>query len=148
MLATAIAATTSAYANTENKTATEPKMYLAVLDVSNKVARNTNSLQYSVSNKNLQLCWTAKDMKFDPANNNKVLEVFTTPSDKSVFMKPGSTVTKEGNVVYIRSTKKSEKGEHITACWRFDNTDPLGKYNLGVQINDVQFSGLQFELVK
>lgn len=147
VLSSLLAITGTALAvNQEKNVDTAPKMYLSVLDTSSQVPRSVDNRVYSVSNKNLQLCWFVRDMQFAPSN--QVVEVFIAPNDKGQFMKADATISKNSNIHTIRSSKKATNDEVISNCWRFDNTDPLGKYTLDLQVNDFVFKGVQFELVK
>lgn len=126
---------------------TKPHLKLGVYDTSTKVAKDIG-LTYSVSNKNLMLCWTVVNMKFDAANRNQVVEVFDAPTSSANFAKPGATVRKVDNKISISSIIPSANNEYIQHCWKFDNTDPLGKYKMNVQVNETSFGPLEFELVK
>lgn len=135
--------------NKETKATTAPKVVLRVLDTSGKVAHDTGSRIYSVSNKNLMLCWDAFDMQFASGNNNRVIETFVAPNADAKFVKPASTVRKVDNSIIVNSASVAVNGDKVLqSCWMFDKTDPLGKYSLTVQINDIVFDGLSFELVK
>lgn len=127
----------------------EPKILVRVLDTSNNVARDIGGTAYSVSNKNLMLCWEASDMEFLPGTNNRVIETFTSPSADSLFIKPGATIRKVDNTIIINSKNAAnDDGKFLQGCWAFDKADPLGKYGLTIQINDVMFNNLSFELVE
>lgn len=130
-------------------TQTPPMLKAGVYDISNKVARDTGDT-YSISNKNLRLCWAAFNMPFEVGNQNKIVQVFVAPNNKAKFSNPnGSTaVSKDGKTSTVTSMKASRNNEVIEECWQFDNTDPLGKYTLSVQVNNVAFGAYQFELVK
>lgn len=135
--------------NKETKVKVQPKIALRVLDTSGKVVRDTGSLSYSVSNKNLMLCWDAFDMEFQSGKQNNVVEIFVAPNENVKFMKQGATVRKVDNSVTVNSLSVATNGDKLLqSCWLFDNTDPLGKYSLSVQINDIIFDSLSFELVK
>lgn len=140
------------YANTETNTKeledNQPMMYLSVFDTSGKVAKDTKSRRYSVSQKNLILCWTAYNMPFSPDNKNKVVETFVAPNDKAKFVLPGSTITTKGNTTLVSSTMQSFNNEYMQHCWGLDETDPLGKYSFSLQINDTQFGPTEYEVVK
>lgn len=126
-----------------------PMLKAGVYDISNKVARDIGDT-YSISNKNLRLCWSAFNMPFEAGNKNRVTQVFVAPNNKAKFSSPtGSTaVSKDGKTSTVTSMVASRNNEVIEECWRFDNTDPLGKYTLSVQVNDVAFGAYEFELVK
>lgn len=141
-----VATGTALAANQEQNVGVVPKMYLSILDTSSKVARDIGSREYSVSNKNLQLCWSVRDMPF--LLSNHVIEVFIAPDDKGKFVNAGARVSKSDNVHSIHSIKQAINNEEISSCWSFDDTDPLGKYTLELQVNDLLFKGVQFELVK
>lgn len=135
---------------TATKNTAQPMMKVAVYDISNKVSREIGS-QYSVSNsKNLLLCWTAFNMSFEPANRNKVTQVFVAPSDKANFSSEGASkmVSADGKTFTLSSVLPAQNNEAIQQCWRFDHNDPLGKYSLSVRVNDIQFPATEFEVVK
>lgn len=138
----------NALADEKESKAKQPKLVLQVLDTSNKLGRDTGKKIYSVSNKNLVLCWTAFDMEFMMGNNNTVIETFTPPAD-STIMKPNATVRKVDNSIIITSKAVAkDNGKVVQECWQLDETDPLGKYHLTVQVNDIVFQGLSFDVVK
>lgn len=126
-----------------------PMMKVAVYDFSNKVTKDVGDT-YSRSNKNLRLCWAAFNMSFDPTNKNKVIQTFVAPNNKAKFSSSSGTtaVSADGKNSTVTSVLPSRNNEVIEECWKFDNTDPLGKYTLTVQVNDVRFAGYTFELVK
>lgn len=55
-----------------------PTLKLAVYDFSNKVPSEVKNLKYSVSKKDLKLCWTVSSMPF--IEKNKVIEAFKSPA--------------------------------------------------------------------
>lgn len=132
-------------------TATEqkqPTMKLAVYDSSNKVAREIEGLKYSVSAKNQELCWGVSNMQFNPKNS--VTEVFLPPKPTK-FLNPNASVVvgKDGKTTTIHTAEMSSyNNEAIWKCWKFDNKDPKGTYQLKVQVNDIVFGPLSFEVVK
>lgn len=126
---------------------TKPRLKLGVYDTSTQVAKDIG-LTYSVSNPKLMLCWTAGNMKFDAANRNQVVELVEAPSAAANFAKSGATVRRLDNKISISSTMPAVNNEYVHHCWKFDNTDPLGKYKLSVQVNEIAFGAIEFELVK
>lgn len=138
-----------AQANTNIQPAGEkqPKLALAIYDSSSKVPAKVEGLKYSVSKKNWQLCWTAFDMPFTA--NNKVTELFKSPAPAVFKSSTGSSVrSKDGKEHRVEYFTPSQNGELIQRCWTFDKNDPLGKYSLTLDINDVSYPPVSFELVK
>ncbi len=124
----------------------QPMLNLAVYDTSTQVAKPLGT-QYSVSAKGIQLCWVAFNMPFSA--NNKVIEIFQSP-DKATFSDTvGLVVSSEDKLWHkVSSSLSSQNNEFIQRCWAFDKNDPLGKYTLDIQINNVRFASQEFELVK
>lgn len=145
---TALLVLGTAYADNEKKVPVQPKMTLAVVDISNKVARPLKERKYSVSNKNLRLCWNVFDVPFASGNANKITEIFTAPSEEAKFIKPGANVVKDKAVSYVHSNTRSVNNEYIQNCWQFDQNDPLGTYQFKLLLNNFEFSEVKFELVK
>lgn len=149
LVMTALLASTIAMAE-EPKTAqplpqNQPMMKLAVYDMSNKVAREVE--KYSVKNKKNHLCWTAFNMPFEA--QNKVVEIFTSPNKTKFSDGIGLVNTaKDGKTHTITANLPSQNNEFIQRCWQFDNKDPLGKYSVKVQINDIEFPVQTFEVAK
>lgn len=149
VLAMSLAVSTSVFAANEpakTQPTNQPMIKVAVYDVSNKVAREVGH-QYSVSNKNLRLCWAAFNMSFQPSNT--IVEEFFSPA-KAKFSEPnGSVVTsKDAKKHTVTTSLAAQNNEYIQKCWHFDKSDPLGKYKLNIRVNNTQFDGLEFELVK
>lgn len=147
-----LAFTYNVYANTEDNVKKaedrQPSMYLSVFDISGKVAKDLQSRKYSVSKKNLLLCWTAYNMQFSPDNRNKVTEIFVAPNDKAKFILPGSTIQTNGNTTYVNSVMASVNNEYVQHCWGLDERDPVGKYSFSLQINGTSFGPTEYEVVK
>ncbi|MGX2955964.1 hypothetical protein ACWIW6_06825 [Ursidibacter sp. B-7004-1] len=125
----------------------EPKLALTIYDTSNKVPRAVEGLKYSLKAKNLSLCWTAFDMPF--IQSNKVVELFHSPKAGKFTDTSGSSVSSKDKKQHtIENYLPSVNGQYIHRCWNFDKKDPLGKYSVEVQINDIKFPALSFEVVK
>lgn len=124
-----------------------PLLSLGVYDVSTKVPTALVGEQYSVSNGNHRLCWVAFNMPFQA--QNIVIEQFISPA-KAVFADPNASVdsSEDGKTHFIRSTLASKNNEAIEKCWKFDQTDPIGVYQLHVEVNGIHFNAGTFELVK
>lgn len=144
---------TNAFANSETSAAVsvndKPIMKIAVYDVSNKVARELGNKFSLKESKNQRLCWVVFNMPFQP-NSNTVIEEFTAPTNKAKFIAPQASVvvSKDGKTSTITRSMVAKNNEYIENCWRFDNSDPLGKYTLKVQVNNVTFGTSEFEIVK
>lgn len=132
----------SAFAETQ-PVDTRPMMKFGVYDTSNKVAREVPGNKYSISNKHHRLCWVAFNMPFQPSN--QVVEVFNSPKNAKFS---GAVSSKDGKTHTIKLHTASSNNEFLERCWRFEKTDPKGKYSLSVSVNDVTFPATQFEVVK
>lgn len=125
----------------------QPKIKFSVYELNNNVPREIGR-QYSVSNKNHQLCWAVFNMPLEA--RNQVSERFQTPS-RAKFADPQSRVqsSTDGLTHMIETTLPSAaNNEYLLRCWRFDHTDPLGRYSVDIRVNNVQFPTQTFELVK
>lgn len=124
-----------------------PVLVVGVYDVSNKVVRAVPERKLSLSNKNHQLCWTALNVPSELTN--KVTEIFVAP-EKANFVDSSSSiaVSKDGKKHTITVNIPRQSKDFLERCWRFNKNDPLGKYILEVQINDIKFPAQSFELVK
>lgn len=121
----------------------QPMMKFGVYDVSNTVAKEVSGNKYSISNKHHRLCWTAFNMPFQPSN--QVVEVFTSPKNAKFS---GAVSSKDGKTHTIKLHTASSNNEFLERCWRFEKTDPKGKYSLSVSVNDVTFPTVPFSVVK
>lgn len=118
-----------------------------------KIAESTQMMnlvkgrKISRTQQNQRLCWTAFNMPFDA--HNRIVEIFTSP--KSIqFSSEDSLVkvSKDKKQHTIQTNVKSYNNEYIQRCWRFEQKDPVGKYTLSIQVNDVKFPAQTFEVVK
>lgn len=127
----------------------QPKLKLAVYDLSGKVPKDIGQ-KYSLSKQNQALCWTAFDMPFSPTNQNHITQIITAPNGKAKFVAEGSgiTVSPDKRTTTITSVLPSYNNQFIEYCWAFDKTDPRGKYSITVQVNDVKFGTLTYEVTK
>lgn len=130
----------------QNKQSQPPKIKLAVYELNNDVPTEVGR-KYSVSNKNHQLCWAAFNIPLE--GRNQVIERFVSPS-RSVFSDPEGHVTSspDGITHVVQTTQSNKNNEYLLRCWRFNHTDPLGRYSLEVQVNDIRFPTQTFELVR
>lgn len=124
-----------------------PRLKLAVYDFSTSTPKEVGRT-YSLSNKHHRLCWTAFNMPFEPLNN-QVTQIFTTPDKNTKFTIPAAKteVSENGLSTIITTTQPSSKQGVMENCWEFEKTDPLGKYTLAVQINDIVFSAIDFNVI-
>lgn len=136
--------------NSAEGKASPPMLKLAVYDFSGSTPKDIG-LKYSRKNPNLQLCWTAFNMPFAPDNKNEVFQQFISPSSKAAYRGIDSEniqVSKDGKTTTIKHIVPAYQNQFIQQCWKYDKTDPLGKYKLTVRINDIQFETLELELIK
>lgn len=125
-----------------------PMLNLFIVDRSNKVEKVIEGLKYSLKqSKQQRLCWRAVNIPFQP--KNAVTEIFTSPR-KSNFADPTVSVvsSKDGKKHTVTSYISTINNEYIARCWGFDNKDPIGKYTLEVNVNDIHFPPANFEIVK
>lgn len=128
----------------ENK----PAVILKVFDMSTKVARPIQGTTLSISKKQNQLCWYSINVPVQ--NKVMIAEAFYAPA-KMKFVSSRSQVdsSEDGkNHTIITETSLVNHNQPLSRCWRFYKTDPIGKYKMEVQINDLIFKGLEFEIVK
>lgn len=123
-----------------------PAIQLSVIQKVGSSTRPLNSLQLSRSAKDLSLCWQVVNIPVASAMN--IEETFIAPK-RSVMVDTHSQVisSSDGRTHRILSTQHSSNGI-AEKCWNFDKTDPTGKYQLNVKVNDVEFKDLSFEIVK
>lgn len=128
---------------------TPPMLKLGVYDLSGKVPKDVG-LKYSIKNKNLQLCWAAFNMPFSPTNQNEVIQQFVSPKKTAYngLNNANIVVSPDGKTTTIKLILPSHQNQFIEQCWKYEKSDPLGKYKLTVRVNDIQFDTLEFELVK
>lgn len=138
-----------AIAQTSSQESKQPMLSLEVFDSSSSVPSVVEGRKFSVSKKNLDLCWTAFNMPV--LANNSVVEVFVAPK-KATFIAEGSQVSKskDGKKHTITSTFSTKQTDFdlVRKCWRFDKKDPLGKYTVEIQVNNIKFPAQTFHVVK
>lgn len=146
MLSATTMAATKTNIKPENTPTAQPTVVLRVLDFSSKTPRPLTENKLSQS-KNQQLCWSSVNVPL--SGKVQFAEAFYAPA-ATTFTSEGMSVTasedkKEflivGNVTFKDNT-------NLTRCWKFTKEDPVGHYRLDVQINDIIFKGLAFEVVK
>lgn len=128
--------------------AKSPMISLYVLDSSSKIAHPLKTTTYSVKNtKTHQLCWTAVNVPFKASN--EVIESFVAPAESTFMAKEGSVISSKDKTKHeITYRKPSTNNEFIGNCWKFDDSDPKGKYSLQVRVNDILFPVQNFEVTK
>lgn len=126
-----------------------PMLSVEVFDSSTGMPRIIEGRKFSVSKKNLDLCWTAFNVPI--TSNNSTVEVFVAPR-KATFVSQGSKISKskDGKKHTITSPFSTTQTDFdlVRKCWKFDKKDPLGKYTLEVQVNDIKFPPQTFHVVK
>lgn len=132
---------------TQADTTNPPMLKLAVYDVSGKEPKDVG-LKYSRKNNNLQLCWTAFNMPFAADNNNNVFQQFTAPAKVNYQGVSNVVMSNNNKTATIHHVLPAHEQKFITQCWKYEPKDPLGKYQLIVRVNDIQFEPLEFEVVK
>lgn len=127
----------------------EPVLYLSVFDTSASSPRDLKTQKLSRTNKNLQLCWLARGTFKQMAD---VVEQFSSPAKMTFKVNSGeglvtSSKDKRSHTITMKRPSVSDSSV-VSACWRFDNSDPIGKYSLQVKVDDIQYTPLNFEVVK
>lgn len=124
----------------------QPMLKVQVLDMSNKVGRAVENNRLSLS-KTHQLCWVAFNMPFKASN--EVIEVFQSPAPSKFGSAAGSVSTSADRLTHKITTRMtSSNNERLDNCWRFEKSDPKGKYSLTIQVNDIIFPPQTFEVTK
>ncbi|SUT96288.1 Uncharacterised protein [Actinobacillus lignieresii] len=124
----------------------QPMLKLQVLDMSNKVGRAVENNKLSLS-KTHQLCWVAFNMPFKATN--EVVEIFKSPAPSKFGSAAGSVSTSADRLTHKITTRMpSSNNERVDNCWRFEKSDPKGKYSLTIQVNDIIFPPQTFEVTK
>ncbi|QGM80370.1 hypothetical protein [Otariodibacter oris] len=123
----------------------QPMLRFGVFDTSNTVAQEVE--KYSLGNPSHKLCWVAFNMPFQPLN--QVKEIFNAPQKTTFIDGPSKITTSEdGKTHTLEVSLPSNNGEFIERCWSFGENDPIGKYSVDVQVNDVTYPTQYFEVVK
>lgn len=128
------------------KQAKQPTVVLNVVDVSGKAPKLIKGTKISRSQKQ-QLCWHSTNVPL--TGRVRVAEAFYAPAPTN-FASQGMSVraSEDKKEFLIVGDIIPDNKEHLSRCWRFDNKDPIGKYKLDVQIGDIVFKGLSFEITK
>lgn len=145
-----ISATTMAAEGKKNE---EPKAFdgkpaiaLRVIDFSGKAPRVIKGNKLSISKKQ-QLCWSSINVPV--SGKVRVAEAFYAPAATN-FSSPGMTINASADKkeFLIVGDVAATNNEYVTRCWKFDSKDPVGAYRMEVQIGDVVFKNLAFEITK
>lgn len=135
-------------ANKPQQAEKKPAIVLQIFDTSTKISRPIKGNKLSISKKQNQLCWNAVNLTL-PTNEVTIAEAFYAPAPMNLLAN-GSTLEssadKKSHTVITKS--KVQLNQVVGRCWGFDSTDPIGKYKLDVQINNIIFKDLAFEIVK
>ncbi|OOF36803.1 hypothetical protein [Rodentibacter heidelbergensis] len=123
-----------------------PEIYLSVFNTSTEVFTDLKTTTLSRSNPNLQLCWVAQGQFGQTVS---VVETLKAPKKQNVVANGSEVSTsKNGRENVIRSTLNASEQGHLVRCWRFDESDPLGKYKLKVQILEKSYPDFSFTVAK
>lgn len=125
----------------------EPKLSLGVFTSRNAAVVPANTNLLSRGNPNHRLCWIAFDAVFP--NQVEVVENITAPAP-SQFAGPTSRTVSSNDGLHhsIYTTLNSVNNQMVERCWQFDNTDPLGVYQISIKVGDIDYPAQQFQLVK
>ncbi|STY62873.1 hypothetical protein M3704_06460 [Mannheimia haemolytica] len=125
----------------------KPAVSLQVFDMSGKVARPIQGNTLSISKKQNRLCWVSVNIPLQGKVN--IVEAFYAPAALTL-VSPGSQFdsSADNKNHTIVTLVESNNNQSVSRCWSFDQTDPIGKYKLEVQIKDQVFKGLEFEITK
>ncbi|TYG33628.1 hypothetical protein FW755_00225 [Lonepinella koalarum] len=141
----------SVLAVTENvieTTTIQPKATIFVLDTSSQPAKVMKGTQFSRS-KARNLCVAVSDVPVQ--DKNQFVEYFVSPAPINIIAKDSDIKVDDDKKGFLAITLINEseiKNNVVTRCWQFEQNDPVGKYKLDVQFNDIVFKGLSFEVLK
>lgn len=125
----------------------KPAIAMQILDISGKVARPIKGTTLSISKKQNRLCWSSVNVP--TVGKVMVAEAFYAPSEFKIFSEGSEVRTSPDKKSHTVVTHMNQVGnQNITRCWNFDESDPKGKYQMEIQINNQVFKGLSFEIVK
>lgn len=133
---------THAYAiNTvqENTAEKQPQILFGAMDIDPQSAEYrflANEQVFQRSKPDRLLCWFAIDVATAgiPA---QVIETFIAPQITKFSYGENQAKGVEQKIQTSHQPKLVEDKSVLEQCWRFDQDDPLGKYQLSVEINGV-----------
>ncbi|OOF87283.1 hypothetical protein BKG94_09190 [Rodentibacter ratti] len=130
----------------KEKKTVSPEIYLSVFNTSTEPFTDLKTTALSRSQSNLRLCWVAQGQFSESVST---IETLKAPAKQKIVAKGSEVSTSQnGKVNVIRSTlKTSDQGRSLVRCWHFDETDPLGKYKLQIQIMGKVYQDLSFSVV-
>lgn len=144
-----LCATSSVFAASDVPQEPQPTLYLSTYDMSGKTPTDLGKKDISRSAKAHQLCWVANG---NFAKQITVTEVFKSP-EKTTF-----AVSENPNAVKVSEDKKTHtitttrdalnQGKTVVNCWKFDEKDPRGQYTIQVQVGEIVYDPLTFNVVK
>lgn len=125
----------------------KPAVVLQVFDISGEADKPITGTTLSIEKKQNKLCWTSLNVPIQP--KTLLAEAFYAP-DKFKIVSQGSKVDSSADEKNhtIVSEVTNINSPNLSRCWVFNESDPIGKYKMEIQINDYIFKELAFELVK
>ncbi|MDY6215813.1 hypothetical protein [Actinobacillus porcinus] len=139
--------TTVMAANTQNQATTngQPAAFIRVLDMSGKTPRPIEGNKVSLSKKQ-QLCWGTLNMTL--TGKTRVTETFHSPAATKFTSDKDQSYASNDKKEFVIVSEVMPSNGAISRCWQLEKKDPIGKYTLDVQVGDINFAGLKFEVVK
>lgn len=128
--------------------ANKPTIYLSMVKKEGNTLISLNSTTYSVSQKDVQLCWEVVNLPLNAAN--RVEETFRSPTKAQILPEKNAMleVSNGGKTHKITSFLPTAKKNFIRRCWLFDHRDPVGEYKVDVKIGNLLFPTQTFTVVK
>ncbi|OOF54123.1 hypothetical protein BKK56_10355 [Rodentibacter genomosp. 2] len=133
--------------NQKDKKMLSPEIYLSVFDASTTPFTDLKTTVLQRAQSNLQLCWVAQGQFPEMVST---IETLKAPGKQEIKAKGSQvSISKDGKVNVIRGRLGTlDNGRRLVKCWYFDESDPLGKYKLQIQIMGKVYKDLPFSVVK
>ncbi|MFB2538236.1 MULTISPECIES: hypothetical protein [unclassified Acinetobacter] len=141
------AATTNVNNNVNAPKVNPPTFAIGAFENINGKLNSLNTNVAVKSNSTHRICWTINNTGYH--GQTKLEEIINAPA-RSQFVDPDSTHVERSNdgryhrierLVYL-----SPEQDAISKCWKFDNTDPSGEYNIQLKVGDIVFPAQRFSL--
>lgn len=145
----ALAGICSATLAAHAQTATEPNVqYIyGVFHIDQGIVTPLEDKVLSRGNSKHRLCWSVASST--PVFNQTIAitEQFTSPVGASFSNASGAATKSAGGTQHtLQSNLRSIANSAAQNCWKFDSTDPIGKYSIAVTVENVQLPAFEFEV--
>lgn len=144
-----LAGSAALVAHAQTATETDANFVYGTFVIDQGIFTRIDSDTLSRSNPKHRLCWSVVGSAPIFGNTVAVVETFTSPAGAS-FSSPQTVTTRsaDGRTHELRGSLNSIGQTAVQNCWKFDETDPLGKYSISVNVDGSQLPTFDFVITR